>query len=144
MGQTITQHKIYKDLCPIRALARRVHHILANGGSDNNLLSDYWDGNSWQTVTSNEIVKAVRTACDKLNLANSGIDPDLVGAHSLRDGGAMALKLHGEDSITIMKLGCWTSLTFTQYIHNQIAHLTKGISKKMSMPVPFLNIAATT
>ena len=54
----------------------------------------------------------------------------------------MALKLHGESNTTIMKLGRWTSLTFLQYIHHQIAHLTKDISTKMSIPLPFTNVAA--
>ena len=71
-----------------------------------------------------------------------GIDPDLVGVHSLRAGGAMALKLHGVDDSTIMKIGRWTSMTFLMYIHNQIAHINKDLSRKMSRPLPFLNIAA--
>ena len=54
----------------------------------------------------------------------------------------MALKLHGENDTTIKKMGRWTSLTFLEYIHNQIAHLSTDLSKKMSMPLPFLNIAA--
>ena len=53
----------------------------------------------------------------------------------------MALKLHGFDDTTIMKMGRWTSLTFLVYIHNQIAHLGKDISKKMSEELPFVNIA---
>ena len=84
----------------------------------------------------------VRASTKALNLHDNGIDADLVGAHSLRAGGAMALKLHGYDEITIMKMGRWRSLTFTQYIHEQIAHLAKDVSKKMSIPLPFLNIAA--
>ena len=76
-----------------------------------------------------------------LQLHKKGIDPDLVGAHSLRAGGAMALKLHGFDDTTIMKMGRWTSLTFLMYIHTQIAHLGKDISKAMSTELPFLNIA---
>ena len=84
----------------------------------------------------------VRKAASKLKLHDQGIDPDLIGAHSLRAGGAMALKLHGFSDTTIMKMGRWRSLTFTQYIHNQIAHLAKDISSKMSMPLPFLNIAS--
>ena len=84
----------------------------------------------------------VRETATKLNLQDQAIDPDLIGAHSLRAGGAMALKLQGFDDTTIMKMGRWTSLTFLQYIHNQIAHLSKNISKKMSETLPFLNIAA--
>ena len=78
----------------------------------------------------------------KLKLKKQAIDPDLVGAHSLHAGGAMALKLHGYSYTTIMKMGRWTSLNFLQYTHNQIAHLSKDISKKMSMPLPFVNVAA--
>ena len=54
----------------------------------------------------------------------------------------MALKLHGYADTTIMKMGRWTSLTFLQYIHNQIAHLSCDIAKKMSVPLPFVNVAA--
>ena len=54
----------------------------------------------------------------------------------------MALKLHGYDDATIKKISRWTSLTFLQYIHNEIAHLSKGVSKKMIISLPFLNIAA--
>ena len=78
----------------------------------------------------------------KLKLSKHGIDPDLVGAHSLRAGGAMALKLHVIDDTTIMKIGRWTSLTFLQYIHNQMDHLAKDISAKMSIELPFVNVAA--
>ena len=42
---------------------------------------------------------------------------------------------------TIKKMGQWSSLTFLQYIHNQIAHLSKGVAQQMSRPLPFLNIA---
>ena len=84
----------------------------------------------------------VRTSTKLLKLNKQAIDPDLVGAHSLRAGGAMALKLNGYDDTVIMKMGRWRSTTFLQYIHNQIAHLSKDVSKKMSMKLPFVNIAA--
>ena len=84
----------------------------------------------------------IRSAVATLNLDATGINPDLVGVHSLRAGGAMALKLQGEQDTTIMKMGRWTSLTFLQYIHNQIAHLNKDISTKMSKHLHFQNISA--
>ena len=65
----------------------------------------------------------------------------MVGAHSLRAGGAMAMKLNGVDTETIMKHGHWTGLTFMMYIHNQIAHLSTDLSAKMSKELPFVNIA---
>jgi hypothetical protein len=144
MGDTIHQNSTGTPNCPIRALAYRVHHILSNGGKQDTLLCSFFNTttNAWDCITSQDIITAVRAAARKLNLREQAIDPDLIGAHSLRAGGAMALKLHGFDDTTIMKMGRWTSLTFTQYIHTQIAHLSKDISRKMSMELPFLNIAA--
>ena len=77
----------------------------------------------------------------ELKLHENGIDPDLVSAHSLRAGGAMTLKLNGIKDTTIMKISRWTLLTFLQYIHNQIAHLAEDISNKMSIELPFVNVA---
>ena len=88
------------------------------------------------------MLRSIRAAIKRMDLPSRGIDPDLVGVHSLRAGGAMALKLHGKDDTTIMKLGRWTSLTFLQYIHNQIAHLSADLSTTMSHHVEFTNIAA--
>jgi hypothetical protein len=119
-------------------------HFIKWGGGQDTLICSYFENNEWHTVQSNKIVHAVQTATNLLKLNEQGIDLlDLVGAHLLCASGAMALKLHGfDDTATIMKIGQWTSLTFLQYIHTQIAHLAKDISKKMSMPLPFVNIAA--
>jgi hypothetical protein len=142
MGDTIHQQAINSECCPIRALAILVHDILSNGGAQDTLLCEFSINGSFVAVESKSIIKMVRDAAKDLQLNEFAIDPDLLGSHSLRAGGAMALKLHGYDDTTIMKMGRWTSLTFLQYIHNQIAHLSKDISKKMSEPLPFLNIAA--
>ena len=142
MGETITQEATGTAMCPVRALAHLVHHILSNGGSNDTLLCSFYTNNKWEHVEATEIVHMVRSITKELNLQEQGIDPDLIGAHSLRAGGAMALKLHGYNDTTIMKMGRWTSLTFLQYIHNQIAHLSKDISKRMSIILPFVNVAA--
>ena len=142
MGQTIHQRAIDTDVCPIKALAHRVHHILSNGGTTDSLICAVHMNNKIKHVTSKHIIEMLRLAAKSLELDKQAIDPDLIGAHSLRSGGAMALKLHGYDDTTIRKMGRWTSDTFLQYIHNQIAHLSEDISKKMSMALPFLNIAA--
>lgn len=128
--------------CHVKALAYRVHHVLSNGGTDSNLLCDVFHKGTFIPVESHHIIKMVRAATKSLRLDKQAIDPDLVGAHSLRAGGAMALKLNGYDDTTIQKVGRWTSTTFLDYIHNQIAHLAKDVSKKMSINLPFLNISA--
>ena len=144
MGQTIHQFAINSQYCPVKALANQIHHILSNGGNTESLICDVFNktNNQWNKVTSNAMLTNIRQAVHDLQLSTTGINPDLIGVHSLRAGGAMALKLQGASDTTIMKMGRWTSLTFLQYIHNQIAHLNKDISKKMSKRITFQNIAA--
>ena len=144
MGQTIHQFAINTKYCPVKALARRIHHMLSNKGNCTNNICDVYDkeDKKWIQITSLQMINAIRTAVKSLKLHEQGIDPDLIGVHSLRAGGAMALKLNGASDTTIMKMGRWTSMTFLQYIHNQIAHLSKNLSKKMSKKVRFQNIAA--
>jgi hypothetical protein len=142
MGETVHQKANGTEACPVKALAYLVHHILSNDGTEDRLLCDYKTDDSWHSIMSSDIIACVRTAAKLLQLQRQGIDPDLIGAHSLRAGGAMALRLHGYEDTVIMKMGRWTSLTFLQYIHTQIAHLATDISQKMSMPLPFLNIAS--
>ncbi len=143
MGQTI-HHKAVPniDACPVKALARRVHHILSNNGSSNDPICTYYKRGKACHVTPKDMINGVRAAVNDLHLQKVGIAPDLVGVHSLRAGGAMALKLHGATDTTIMKMGRWTSLTFLEYIHNQIGYLSKHLSEQMSTALPFENIAA--
>ena len=143
MGQTIHQQATGTAQCPVKALAHRINHINEHRvGDEDPLLCSFYNGTQWDTIQSSTIIKMVRTAAKLLQLETQNIDPDLIGAHSLRAGGAMALRLHGFDDTTIRKMGRWTSDTFLMYIHNQIAHLAEDMSRKMSMPLPFLNIAS--
>ena len=142
MGQTITQHSSGTPECPVSTLAHVVYDIRSNGGNKDTLLCSVWKGKLLVDIESHHIIIMVRDTAKQLKLHQQAIDHDLVGAHSLRAGGAMALKLHGYDDTTIMKMGRWTFLTFFQYIHNQIAHLWKDIAKKINIPLPFVNLAA--
>jgi len=141
MGQTI-HHESTDERGAVAALAARVHHILSNGGDEDTLICDYMtEDGTWSHVTANDLIVSIRLAAASLRLQDTGIDPDLIGVHSLRAGGAMALKLHGYKDTTIKKFGRWSSLTFLEYIHNQIAHLSSGVAASMSIPLPFVNIA---
>ena len=142
MGETIHQEAISSDCCPIKALAHEVCHIFSNGGTHDNLICDYFIDGVKHSTESKDIMDMVRHAASLLELSEYSVDPDLLGSHSLWAGGAMSLKLHGFADITIMKMSRWTSLTFLQYIHNQIAHISNNVSSKMSELLPFLNIAA--
>ena len=83
----------------------------------------------------------VRQAVSSLNLQQCGIDIDLVGVHSLRAGGAMALKLASMDIVMTKKHGRWLLETFLKCIHEQMSSLGHGVSKAMAQPRDFFNIA---
>ena len=142
MGQCI-HHEAIKDVSvgPTQALAHRVHHILSNGGGGNSLICKFKpDSGDWDCIQSGDIVLHVRVMARILGIDKEGLDIDLIGAHSLRAGGAMAIKLKGVADTIIMKMGRWSGLTFLMYIHNQIAHLSCDLSQKMSTDMPFVNI----
>ena len=84
---------------------------------------------------------AIKQVVIDTGLCKQGITPNDVYSHSLRAGGAMALKLNGISDTTIKKAGRWTSMAFLQYIHNQIGHLSAGLSQAIKTKVPFRNIA---
>ena len=144
MGDTIHQEALTKGQahCPIRALARRVHHILSHGGTQDSLICAYKDNNNkWDHISAQTMVHTVRYHVSMHNLSHPHIDLGIVGAHSLRAGGAMALKLNGANDTTIMKMGRWSGLTFLMYIHTQIGNLSRGITTQMDTEIPFVNIA---
>eukprot|EP00957_Ditylum_brightwellii_P007800 590479-Ditylum_brightwellii.AAC.1 len=93
MGQTIHLESIDKDYSPVKALVRRVFHILDNKGTNTSPLCQYVTENTIRNVTPTNMINTIREAVTRLGLYEAGIDPDLVGIHSLRAGGAMALKL---------------------------------------------------
>ena len=142
MGQTITQHSSGTPACPVSALTYVVYTILSNEGNKDTLLCSAWKGKTWVDIGAHHIIKMVHNTAKQLKLHQQAINHNLMGAHLLQAGGAMALKLHGYDDTTFMKMGRLTSLTFLQYIHNLIAHLLKDIAKKMSIPLLFVNMVA--
>jgi hypothetical protein len=144
MGQVIHHKSTNNPVdCPVQAVARRVHHILSHNGTSESCLCDYFTSTvGWRHVRPADLRTALNTAVLELDLKNNGIDVSLISLHSFRAGGAMALKLSGASDTTIMKFGRWKSLTFLQYIHNQIAHISAGVSKAMSTKITYTNIAA--
>ena len=117
MGETIT-HETMQDIThgPVKAAVCWVSHILTNSGTEDSHLCNYIDETRlWNAVTPTNIRATLHTVVQTLKLHKCGIDPDLVGIHSLRAGGAIALKLQGTEDTTIKKQGWWTSMTFIQF-----------------------------
>ena len=69
-----------------------------------------------------------------------GYTVDRVSLHSLRDSGAMAMKLSGTTDSTIMRIGRWTSLTHLTYIHSQNGAISAGVAWRMSQQFMFQNV----
>jgi hypothetical protein len=143
-GAVIHNDAIQDPSCPVQSLARRVSHILSITSDLDTPLSAYFSRGQLRHVLASHINTAVKEAARALNLHLCGFSADLVSSHSLRAGGAMAMKLNGEDRDTIRKQGRWSSDTFLMYIHEQIAAFSSGISKRMSRHIPFINLKGPT
>ena len=83
--------------CCIRALGRRVIHILNNGGTGSTWLSAYWEkGESRRDITDKDMRTGIKMAAQVLDYpGQKGISIDRVDTHSLRIGGATVLALAG-------------------------------------------------
>ena len=64
-----------------------------------------------------------------------------VNTHLLRGGGANALAMTGYSDRQIQKMGRWKSATFMEYIREELACFSKGISRAMKKTFGFVNIA---
>jgi hypothetical protein len=93
------------------------------------------------TILDRDITIAVQWGATADCLLAQGYTLDRVSSHSLRAGGAMAMKLSGASDSTIMRIGRWTSLTYLTYIHSQIGALAKEVAWKVSKCFHFQNVS---
>jgi hypothetical protein len=136
------EHNGDDTFCAVRALGRRYCHIIRNGGDMNTLLSAYWEGDTRHDVTDKDIRDSLKWAAECLNYPSErGIPIELVDTHSLRIGGACALALSGYSDTQIQKMGRWRGATFKEYIREQLACYSKGMSTSMKKCHGFVNIA---
>lgn len=132
--------------CPIRALARRVHHILSHSRSPDAILGTYFDAKGYKhKIYPDAINKALKEAVTNLGLVARGFPTSAISSHSLRAGGATAMHINGATDLQIRKQGRWSSDTFLMYIHEQISAFSQGLSTKMSTHITgWRNIAGPT
>jgi len=86
-------------------------------------------------------MKVVKDAVLAPDLWNSRFSKEEVGLHSLCAGGAMALYINQCSALEIQRAGRWTSTTFLEYIHSQLAITSQGLAQAMSTETSFLNMA---
>jgi len=140
-GQIISHHAISIDCCPVKAVAARVCALLVAGAAPATLICAYQPSpqSPLLYISNDNIVTAVRTAI-KHSRVTKDYDPEGVGSHSLRAGGAMALFQSGADATTIMKLGRWTSTAFMSYLHEQVDVLSRGAANRMATEIAYVNL----
>ena len=128
--------------CPVRALGRRYVHIRKHNKSGNAFICSFWDEAGHANVTDKMIRFTVKLTASALNYEQRGIPINRIDTHSLRAGGACALKLSGHDDVEIRKMGRWkpSSQAFLEYIQQQLSTFSKGMAAKMSDIETFTNM----
>jgi hypothetical protein len=126
-------------ICPVAALARQVTNI-SLGPLSSTLDTVYHGLTAIFKVTDWDIGIAVQWGAIYDGLLLRGYTLNRISSHSLRAGGAMALKLSGASDSTIMRVGRWTLLMYLPYIHTQIGALSAGLAWKMSAAFTFQNV----
>jgi hypothetical protein len=129
--------------CPVRAIGRRYLHLRHNGATAKTFLSTYFPNSGQRSDISNEeITRALKTAATILEYPTvKGIPIDRIDTHSLRSGGANALSLAGFSDTQIQKMGRWRGATFKEYIREELACFSEGMSTQMKKKFQFVNVA---
>ena len=131
-----------KSHCPVRALGRRYMHIKQNTTDASTYLSAFFVNSARFDVTDNDIRNSLKQAARALKYPlMKGIPIERIDTHSLRSGGANALSLAGFSDREIQKMGRWRSATFKEYIREELACFSEGMSTQMKRRFAFVNIA---
>jgi hypothetical protein len=128
--------------CPVRALGRRYVHLRTHGATDRTVISAYYHAGKRFDVTSDHISTALKQAATALEYPLvKGIPIERINTHSLRSGGANALALSGYSDTQIQKMGRWRGATFKEYVRNELACFSSGMSRDMKTKFGFVNVS---
>jgi len=127
----------------LSALARRHIHLHDNGADSKTfLLAYYHDRGQRGDITNKDVSKALKAVATVLEYPMAkGIPINRIDTHSLRSGGANALSLSGYSDTQIQKIRRWRGATFKEYIREELACFSEGMSKSMKKKFDFVNIA---
>ena len=127
--------------CPIRALGRRVVHLRQQGAAKSTFLSTFYHEGKKYDVIGKDVSKALKLAATRLEYPEKrGIPIKLIDTHSLLCGGANALALSGYSDTQIQKMGRWWGATFKEYIWEQLACYSEGMTTNMKRNFKFVNV----
>ena len=91
------------------------------------------DSKTHQTLTVDGLMQVVRAGAMAV-----GVDPELVGTHSLRIGGATALFEAGETPLVIQTMGRWASDLYRLYVRACRGKLMQALKKQAKVNVLLL------
>ena len=128
--------------CPVRALGRRYVHLRSHGVTKRTIISAYYYGGKRFDITAEHINAALKMAARALEYPIlKGIPIERINTHSLRSGGANALALSGYSDTQIQKMGRWRGATFKEYVRNELACFSTGMSSDMKKKFGFVNVS---
>ena len=145
-NQAIHHYATTTDTCPVKALIRRIKHITDHTLVPTTIISTYFEHTNrrGKVMRATEINSALKAAVLQLDMKKHGFEAAQISSHSLRAGGAMAMHLNKIPTHTIRKMGRWSSDTFLDYIHEQIAVFSAGLSTAMGTNIFYHNIGFRT
>jgi hypothetical protein len=129
--------------CPVRALARQYLHLCDSSADAKTFLSAYYEDKGQRgDVTNEDVSVALKAAAATLDHPTvKGIPINRINTHSLQSGGKNALSLAGYSDTQIQKMGRWRGATFKEYIREELACFSEGMSKSMKRMLEFVNIS---
>jgi hypothetical protein len=129
--------------CPVRALGRRYLYLRKNGATKKTIISAYFNEGRRYDVTLGHVSSALKLAAGTLEYPTiKGIPIERVNTHSLQSGGANALALAGYSDTQIQKMGRWHRATFKEYVRNELACFSSGMSRDMKKKFGFVNVSS--
>ncbi len=70
-----------------------------------------------------------------------GIPIERINTHSLRSGGTNAIALSGYSNTQVQKMRQWRGATFKEYVCNELACFSTGMSSDMKKNFGFVNVS---
>ncbi len=128
--------------CPVWALAQRAIHLREHKAGGKTLLSSFFHQGNRYDVCGEDISKGLKLAATILQYPTTwGILIEQIDMHSLRSRGANALALLGYSDTQIQKMDRWKGATFKEYICEELACYSAGMTTNMKRNFKFVNIS---
>jgi hypothetical protein len=109
-------------VCPCRATARRIQHLLQHRQPPNTSLCNFFHDHTHGMGSPTLIRDALRRGLSTVGQATLGIHPHEIDARSLRAGGATTVLCENVGQNTIQLLGRWKSDAYLHIAANAQVH----------------------